>query len=105
MLFLCFVAQLTQLMPPTWSTIFSWITWYPDSIMVFSMVFWSMMSGLYSIIAFSAAKLTVACFTPFNLESAFSMVSEQFMQLMPPMLRVIFLFFSSIKLLAFVWIL
>src|ERR1035437_6977360 len=93
-------AQLTQLMPPIWSTIFSWITRYPDSAMVFSMVFWSTRCGLYSIIAFSAAKLTVACVTPFSLESAFSIESEQFMQLIPPMLKVYFLLFSWLILLS-----
>ena len=55
-------------------------------------------------IAFSAAKLTVAWITPFSLESAFSMVSEQFMQLIPPMLRVIFLFFSWLILFVFAWL-
>jgi hypothetical protein len=53
-------------------------------------------------IAFSAAKLTVAWVTPFSLESAFSIESEQFMQLIPPMLRVIFLFFPWLILLSFV---
>jgi hypothetical protein len=49
---------------------------------------------LYSMMAFSAAKLTVAWVTPFSFESPFSIARAQLMQLMPPMLSVIFLVFS-----------
>jgi hypothetical protein len=46
--------------------------------------------------AFSAARFTVAWVTPFSLESAFSIVLAQFMQVIPPMLRVIFLVLASV---------
>src|SRR5208283_5837034 len=88
------LAQLTQLIPPIWSVTFSWITWYPASMMASSMVFWLTTAGLYSTMAFSAARLTVALTTPSSFESCFSMVRAQFMQLMPPTLSAIFRVFS-----------
>ena len=50
--------------------------------------------------AFSAARLTVAWVTPFSLLSRFSMARAQFMQVIPPMLRTIFLVFSCAMLFA-----
>jgi len=46
--------------------------------------------------AFSAARFTVAWVMPLSLDSAFSIVCAQFMQVMPPMLSVILLFLASV---------